>query len=59
MGDHVGSANPTGSKTRQRTFEGGSSEFAGRSHETVGNGGPRWMVANRSPVTGPETEPGL
>jgi len=46
-GDRRGSANPTWSKTRQRAFEGGPPELAGRSHEGVGNGAPRWMVANR------------
>jgi hypothetical protein len=46
-GDRRGSVNPTWSKTRQRAFEGGPPELAGRSHEGVGNGTPRWMVANR------------
>ena len=46
-GDRRGSANPTWSKTRQRAFEGGPPELAGRSHEGVGNGTPRWMIANR------------
>jgi hypothetical protein len=49
-GDRRGSANPTWSKTRQRAFEGGPPELAGRSHEGVGNGTPRWMVANRAVV---------
>jgi hypothetical protein len=49
-GDRRGSANPTWSKTRQRAFEGGPPELAGRLHEGVGNGAPRWMVANRAVV---------
>ena len=47
-GDRRGSVNPTWSKTRQRAFEGGPPELAGRLHEGVGNGTPRWMVANRA-----------
>ena len=37
-GDRRGSANPTWSKTRQRAFEGGPPELAGRLHEGAGNG---------------------
>ena len=46
-GDRIGSVNPARSKVEQRTLEGCPPECAGRPHETVGNGGPRWMVAER------------
>ncbi|GAB3656945.1 hypothetical protein GCM10027596_11750 [Nocardioides korecus] len=52
-GDRRGSANPTWSKTEQRVLEGGPPELAGRSLEVVGNGHPRWMVANRGVVRRP------
>ncbi len=65
-GDRCGSVNPTRSKVKKdglrpsaRTFEGGPPEFAGRPHEAVGNGSPRWMVADRSTARCAETEPGL
>ncbi len=46
-GDRIGSVNPTRSKIRQCATEGGPPERTGRLLETVGNGGPRWMVAHR------------
>jgi hypothetical protein len=58
-GDRVGSANPARSKVEQRTLEGCPPECAGGPHEAAGNGGPRWMVAERSAVRRPGTEPGL
>jgi hypothetical protein len=42
-----------------RAFEGGPPELAGRPHEAVGNGSPRWMVADRDAARRAETEPGL
>jgi hypothetical protein len=59
-GDRNGSVNPTWSKVKKerdvgfvggllaRAFEGGPPELAGRPHEVVGNGSPRWMVADRA-----------
>ena len=58
-GDRVGSANPARSKVEQRTSEGCPPECAGGPHEAAGNGGPRWMVAERSAARRPGTEPGL
>ena len=58
-GDPVGSANPARSKVEQRTYEGCPPECAGGPHETIGNGGPRWMVAERDAARRPGTEPGL
>src|SRR4051794_14972116 len=58
-GDRVGSANPARSKVEQRTSEGCPPECAGGPHEAAGNGGPRWMVAERSAARTPGTEPGL
>jgi hypothetical protein len=42
-----------------RAVEGGPPELAGRPHEAVGNGSPRWMVADRAAARRTETEPGL
>lgn len=39
--------------------EGGPPELTGRPLEAVGNGGPRWMTADRSPSRRPATEPGV
>ena len=58
-GDRIGSVNPARSKVEQRTLEGCPPECAGGPHEAVGNGGPRWMVAERSAARRPGTEPGL
>src|SRR3954453_9281120 len=58
-GDRAGLANPARSKVEQRTSEGCPPECAGGPHEAAGNGGPRWMVAERSAVRTPGTEPGL
>ena len=58
-GDRIGSVNPVRSKVEQRTLEGCPPECAGGPHEVVGNGGPRWMVAERSVARRPGTEPGL
>ena len=58
-GDRVGSANPARSKVEQRTSEGCPPECAGGPHEVTGNGGPRWMAAERSAARRPGTEPGL
>jgi hypothetical protein len=58
-GDRVGSANPARSKVEQRTLEGCPPECAGGPHEAAGNGGPRWMVAERDAERRPGTEPGL
>jgi hypothetical protein len=58
-GDRVGSANPARSKVEQRTLEGCPPECAGGPHEAAGNGGPRWMAAERSAARRPGTEPGL
>ena len=43
----------------QRTSEGCPPECAGGPHEAAGNGGPRWMVAERRAARRPGTEPGL
>ena len=58
-GDRIGSVNPVRSKVEQRTLEGCPPECAGGLHEVVGNGGPRWMVAERCVARRPGTEPGL
>jgi hypothetical protein len=58
-GNRIGSANPARSKVEQRTFEGGPPECAGRPQEAAGNGGRRWMVAERDVARRPGTEPGL
>src|SRR6476620_4119117 len=58
-GDRIGSVNPARSKVEQRTLEGCPPECAGGPHEAVGNGGPRWMVAERCVARRPGTEPGL
>ena len=58
-GDRIGSVNPARSKVEQRTLEGCPPECAGGPHEVAGNGGPRWMVAERSVARRPGTEPGL
>jgi len=58
-GDRIGSVNPARSKVEQRTLEGCPPECAGGPHEVVGNGGPRWMVAERCVARRPGTEPGL
>src|SRR6476619_8670421 len=58
-GDRIGSVNPARSKVEQRTLEGCPPECAGGPHEAVGNGGPRWMVAERRAARRPGTEPGL
>ena len=49
-----------------QAFEDGPSEPAGRPHEVVGNGGPRWMVvthaarcADRTRLTGQLARPGF
>ena len=58
-GDRVGSVNPARSKVEQCTLEGCPPECTGGPHEVVGNGGPRWMVAERCAARRPGTEPGL
>jgi hypothetical protein len=58
-GDRVGSANPARSKVEQRTLEGCPPECAGGPQEAAGNGGRRWMVAERDAARRPGTEPGL
>src|SRR4051794_29889332 len=58
-GDRTGSANPARSKVEQRTSEGCPPECAGGPHEVAGNGGPRWMAAERDAARRPGTEPGL
>ena len=58
-GDRAGLANPARSKVEQRTSEGCPPECAGGPHEAAGNGGPRWMVVERSAARTPGTEPGL
>ncbi len=47
------------SRAAAQAFEGGPSEPAGRPQEPVGDGRPRWMVAERSAVRRPGTGSGL
>jgi hypothetical protein len=42
-----------------RVFEGCPPELVGGPHEATGNGGPRWMAADRNAARRAETEPGL
>jgi hypothetical protein len=58
-GDRAGLANPARSKVEQRTSEGCPPECVGGPHEAAGNGGPRWMAAERDAARRPGTEPGL